>query len=281
MYKIGEFSLLSRVPVKTLRYYDELGLLKPIQVDAFTGYRYYAAAQLTRLNRILALKDLGLSLQQITSLLSESLSADQIRGMLLRKQVELAEHIEEERTRLLRVEARLQQIEQESKMSAYECVIKTVPSLRVASRRGICPAYAIQDALWEVLMTELDQVGVRPQGPCFTLDHGEEYREQDVDLEVCQPIDSALPIGPLFPGSLSSVHDLPAVETMASTVHHGPFNTLSLAYPELLHWINENGYTITGPGREIYIYSGDGSVRQDDPSYVSEIQFPVAVAKKS
>lgn len=280
MYKIGEFSILSRVPVKTLRYYDELGLLKPVQVDTFTGYRYYAAAQLTRLNRILALKDLGLSLQQIASLLSESLSAEQIRGMLLRKQAELAEHIEEERTRLLRVEARLLQIEQESKMSAYECVIKNVPALRVASRRGICPAYAAQDALWGVLMTELEQAGFRPLGPCFTMDHGEEYREQDVDLEVCQPVDPASPIGPLFPGSLSSVLELPAVETMASTVHHGPFNTLSQAYPELLRWINENGYTITGPGREIYIYSGDGPVHQDDPSYVTEIQFPVAAAKK-
>lgn len=61
MFKIGEFSKLSQVSVKALRYYDELGLLKPASVDRFTAYRYYSADQRPRLNRILALKDLGIA----------------------------------------------------------------------------------------------------------------------------------------------------------------------------------------------------------------------------
>jgi len=89
MFKIGEFSKLSQVTVKTLRYYDEIGLLKPAKVDRFTSYRYYSADQLPRLNRILALKDLGLSLAQVAQLLDGDLPPAQIRGMLRLKQAEL------------------------------------------------------------------------------------------------------------------------------------------------------------------------------------------------
>src|SRR5512143_322161 len=116
MFKIGDFSKLSQVSVKALRYYDELGLLKPVEVDRFTGYRYYSADQLPRLHRILALKDLGLSLEQIAQLLDDDLPAAQLRGMLRLKQVELRAQMQEEQARLARVAARLNQIEQEGKM---------------------------------------------------------------------------------------------------------------------------------------------------------------------
>src|SRR6185437_15238686 len=81
MLKIGEFSRLSQVTVKTLHHYDEMGLLKPSLTDPFTSYRYYTLDQLPRLHTIMALKELGLSLDEIAQLLSEELSADQIRGM--------------------------------------------------------------------------------------------------------------------------------------------------------------------------------------------------------
>jgi DNA-binding transcriptional MerR regulator len=113
MFKIGEFSRFSQVTVKTLRHYDKIGLLKPAEVDRFTGYRYYSASQLPRLNRILALKDLGLSLDQIAQLLEGDLSPDQIRGMLRLKQVEIQQQMQEEQVRLARVEWRLKQIERE------------------------------------------------------------------------------------------------------------------------------------------------------------------------
>jgi DNA-binding transcriptional MerR regulator len=111
-FKIGEFSRISRVSVKTLRYYDEIGLLTPVRVDRFTGYRYYSADQLPRLNRTLALKDLGLSLEQIAALLDDDLPPAEIRGMLRLKRVEIQQHLEEEQARLARIEARLEQIEQ-------------------------------------------------------------------------------------------------------------------------------------------------------------------------
>ncbi len=93
MFKIGDFSKLSQVSVKALRLYDQMGLLKPSQVDRFTSYRYYSASQLPRLNRILALKNLGFSLEQIAKLLDDQIPPEQIRGMLRLKQAELQQAI--------------------------------------------------------------------------------------------------------------------------------------------------------------------------------------------
>jgi DNA-binding transcriptional MerR regulator len=85
MFKIGEFSRLSRVSVRMLRHYDQLGLLTPSQTDPFTGYRYYSAQQLPRLNRIIALRDLGFSLEQIAGMLDEELSTTSFWGWKLKR----------------------------------------------------------------------------------------------------------------------------------------------------------------------------------------------------
>ena len=270
MFKIGDFSRLSQLSVKTLRYYDELGLLKPVSVDRFTGYRFYSADQLPRLNRILALKDLGLSLEQIATLLDDDLPAAQIRGMLRLKQTEMRERMRDEQARLARVEARLRQIEQGGKMPTYEVVIKKVPAQRVASIRDIIPTYNQQQQLWEESDAFLKQQRIQPTGPCFTLYHDAEYKERDVDAEMCEPVDAAARGG----NARVKIYDLPAVETMAVVVHKGAFNALSQAYNALMQWIQQNGYQICGPTREIYIETGE-PVRQDDPSYVAEIQVPV------
>src|SRR3954468_10194890 len=124
MFKIGDFSKLSLVSVRTLRHYDELGLLKPDSVDKFTGYRYYSGQQLSRLNRILALKDLGLSLDQIAQIFKEGLTSDQIKGMLKLKRVELRQQIRDEQFRLERIETWLER--EELYMSNYNVVIKKV-----------------------------------------------------------------------------------------------------------------------------------------------------------
>ena len=107
MFRIGEFSRLSHVTVKTIRHYDKIGLLKPARVDSLTKYRYYSASQLPRLNRILALKGLGLSLEQIKMLLDQDLPAAQIRGMLRLKRLEIQESLDQEQSRLDRVEQML------------------------------------------------------------------------------------------------------------------------------------------------------------------------------
>ena len=100
MLKIGDFSRLSRVTVKALRYYDEIGLLKPVAVDRFTGYRYYSADQLPRLNRIIVLKNLGLSLEEVSQLLNNDLPAEHIRQLLHVKRAEIRQRLQDEQGRL-------------------------------------------------------------------------------------------------------------------------------------------------------------------------------------
>src|ERR1700752_3441463 len=109
MIKIGNFARLSQVSVVTLRYYDEMDLLKPVKVDTFTGYRFYSADQLPRLNRILALKDLGFSLEQIKLMLADGLSLDQLRSMLTLQHSQVEKRLADEQERLHRIESRLRQ----------------------------------------------------------------------------------------------------------------------------------------------------------------------------
>src|SRR5215831_18698381 len=133
MIRIGDFSRLARVSVVTLRHYDDLGLLKPARVDPETGYRYYTPDQLPRLNRILALKELGFSLEQVARLSSAELPAAQIRGMLVLQRAQLEQQVREQRARLAAVEARLQDIECEGAPPAFDIVVRPVEPQLVAS----------------------------------------------------------------------------------------------------------------------------------------------------
>jgi effector-binding domain-containing protein len=271
MFKIGEFSKLSQVTVKTLRYYDAIGLLKPAEVDRFTGYRHYSARQLPRLNRILALKDLGLSLDQVAQLLESDLPPDQIRGMLRLRKVEIQQQMQEEQARLARVEWRLRQIEQEETMPTQEVVLKKIASLAVVSVRDTVPTYGDISQLYGEIFAHLGQHKINPAGPSIGIYYDEEYRERDVDVEAAVPVTGLVPRGDRVVG-----RELPAVEEMACIVHEGSFDTLHGTYGQLMAWIEANGYRIYGPNREIYVRGPESG---GDPStYVTEIQFPVEKA---
>jgi len=268
VYRIGQFSKISRLPVKTLRFYDDIGLLKADHVDPYTGYRYYDLSQLTRVNRILALKDLGLSLEQTATMLDKGLTVEQLKVLLRRKRAELTQNVLEVEDRLARIEARLRQIEIEGIMPEYDITVKEIQPLKVASVRGVLPTYAQQGHLWAVLEKEMAKQGIRPTGPCFTSYLNNEYREHDIDAEVCYPIEGE------FVGSEKMEIKMLPGGLWADTIHHGPLATLSSAYGILFKWIEANGYRITDPEREIYLKVSE-PVRQNDPGYLTEIQFPV------
>jgi effector-binding domain-containing protein len=271
MFKIGEFSKLSHVTVKTLRYYDRIGLLKPAKVDRWTSYRYYSADQLPRLNRILALKDLGLSLDQIARLLDEDLPADQIRGMLRLKQVEIQEQLEEEQVRLARVEQRLRQIEQEETMSTQEVALKKMPAQVAASVRDVIPSFSDLGQLFGEIFAYLGRHRINPAGPPIGIYYDEEFRERDADVEVAVPVTGAIP-----EGDRVKKRELPAVEEMACIVHQGSYETVGGTYGQLMAWIEANGYRMVGPVREVYVRGPESG---GDPStYVTEIQLPVEKA---
>jgi DNA-binding transcriptional MerR regulator len=272
MFKIGDFSRLSQVTVKALRYYDEVGLLKPVRVDDFTGYRYYALDQLPRLNRILALKDLGFSLEQIGRMLDEGLPQEQLRGMLRLKQAELQQRVQEEQARLERVEARLRQIEQEGIMPNYEVVLKRVPPQLVAGVREVISNWeAVTPTLnrnFDAVLEYVEGHGGPFAGPALDIWYGmEQANGTNLDVEAAAQIESPIP-----ESERVKVHTLPSVETMASTIHHGSFATLAQPHGAVMQWVEANGYRIAGPSREVYLqYERNG----DQNQYITEIQYPV------
>ncbi len=268
MFKIGEFSKLSRIPIKTLRYYHQIGLLVPEQIDDFTGYRFYTAVQLIRLNRILALKDLGFALEQIAQILDDDLSTEQVRGMLRLKEAEITREIAAEQARLTRIQARLQQIKQESTMPKYEVVLKTVESFQVAAVRDVIGKYDEIGNLLGELFGTLARNQVRPMGSPLAIYHDEGFKEKDVDVETAVPVTNAQ----MKENGRVSIYFLPTAK-VASVLHQGPYNTLSPAYQAILQWINDNNYQITGPDREIYLRGPGPNINPAE--YVTEIQFPV------
>ena len=141
MFSIGEFARHGRVSVRMLRHYDAIGLLRPASVDAASGYRFYQAGQLAELNRIIALKDLGFTLQQVQAILAEQVSAAELRGMLKLRRAEIFDRIEAETARLARVEARLLTIEDEARVPVDGVVIKRLAPVRVAELTGTAASY--------------------------------------------------------------------------------------------------------------------------------------------
>jgi len=268
MLKIGDFSRLSGTTVKTLRYYDDLGLLRPVHIDVYSGYRYYALEQLPRLNRILALKDLGFSLEQIQQLLDEALPPAQLRGMLRLRQAEIQARLQEEQERLERVAVRLRQIEQEDKMSEYEVLLKTVEPIQVASVAGVIQdnetSGPIFDRLFDEVYAYVGAQGV-PTGNGIAL-YLQSDQQQGEAVEALAPI-----YGPLKASQRVRVYELPQVQVV-SVVHHGSFASLGQAYQAVLCWIEASGYTISGPSRELYLQYDRGA---DQNNYVTELQFPV------
>jgi len=270
MFKIGDFSKLAQISVKTLRYYDQIGLFGPAWIDRFTGYRYYALEQLPRLNRIVALKDLGFSLEQIQPLLNEDLQPSELRGMLRLKQSEIEQRISDEQFRLQRIEARLRQIEDESGMPTYDIVLKHVACLQVVGLRRIVPDnHSIQQLLADLYArlkagTNLSQI----VGPGLVLYYDNEYKESDLDVEFAYPFDK-----PVAGIKNLNFHLLPEVETMACFLHRGRSVTLPEAYRSLMTWVELNGYRLDGPGREVYLQPADEITSSGD-AFV-EVQFPV------
>ncbi len=269
MLRIGEFSSLTQVSLKTLRYYDEMGLLRPVHVDAASGYRYYSAAQLPRLHRILALRDLGFPLEQVARALDDGISPDQLRGMLKLREAEQQASVREEQDRLIRLQARLRLIDREG-IVTKDVVVKEIAPQQVASVRETIENYPAVGKLYGELFGMLGP-NAAGGGPCFAIWHDPEFRERDVDAEAGIFLKQAIPER----GRLK-VYELPRA-TVASLIHHGAYNRLAEAYDSLMKWLEPNGYRLAGPMREIYLQSSMPA-RQDDESYVTEIQAPVAKA---
>lgn len=260
--KIGDFARLGQVSVRMLRNYDELGLLVPAHVDPWTNYRSYTAGQLARLNRIVALKDLGFSLEAVGRLLDADLSAEQLRGMLAARRSELAQELRSTTARLAAVEVRLRLIEGEQHMSEREFVVKSLPALRVAEK--------------SVMVNSQSEIGERV-GPLF----GEVYgairaagAEPGVGISYYVVLPDGMECHAGFgysgePAAGFDVTDLPATEAVTQ-VHLGSMATIGESWQAFGAWLEEQGAEPSGISREIYLETPEG----DEDAWVTELQLP-------
>ncbi|PYC84697.1 MerR family transcriptional regulator [Streptomyces tateyamensis] len=270
MFTIGDFARHGRVSVRMLRHYDATGLLRPAQVDPATGYRHYAAAQLARLNRIIALKDLGLTLQQVQQTLDEQLGTDELRAMLRLRQAELEAAMSQAAARLVQVEARLRAIESEGQMPTDDVVLKTVPTVRVAELTATADSFEpgaispVIGPLYEELFRRLAAAGIPVTGPGIA--RYEDAPEGGGRILVHAGIQVA---APLQQGEVR-VLDLPPLEQAATIVHRGSMDAVLHTGQTLARWIDANAYRSTGYPREVNL-----ECPEDRADWVTELQLPV------
>lgn len=272
MFGIGQFAQIAKVSVRTLRHYDDVGLLRPAAVDERTGYRSYAAAQLPALNRILVLKDLGCTLAEITQLIEEGVAPDELLGMLRMRQVEAERAADDERRRLRRVAARIDLLTGDPDMNDIDAaiVVKPLDEVRVAvvgePADGFdADFFPIFGRLYPALFAELGRCGVTPAGPTYGLyDHRDDGRI-DVMAGVVVAADAELE------SSVVTLRDLGSTARAATLVHHGSMETIVGSYALLDKWIEQAGEQIVGLSREVYL---DCPENQDD--WVTELQFVLA-----
>jgi DNA-binding transcriptional MerR regulator len=171
MFSIGDFARHGRVSVRMLRHYDAIGLLRPAHVDPSTGYRSYQAAQLSRLNGIVSLKDLGFTLEQVRDIIDDKINVEELRGMLRLRKAKLQSQLAADAARLVQIEARLQIIEREGVMPADEVQIKRIPEVRVAELTGVAASFEpdsigpVIQPLYDELCARLARAGLTPTGP--------------------------------------------------------------------------------------------------------------------
>lgn len=271
MYLIGLFSKINRISAKTLRHYDEIGLLKPEFVDAESGYRYYTGSQLPQLHQILALKQLGLTLEEIRQVLEQP---QQVRNLLSLKSREIARQIQLHQAHLKEIEYWLANLKGEKTME-YTVRIKELPAVTVASMRTVVPSYDTYFEIVPKMGEEMRRQGAVCRKPayCFTVYHDGEYKERDIDVEICEAV-----IRRCNDSDMVKYKHIPGVPEAACVLHKGPYSTIRDAYLALFDWVDKNGYRPAGNPRESYI---DGIWNKEDESeWLTELQLPVAAKEE-
>ncbi|WP_328997633.1 MerR family transcriptional regulator [Kribbella sp. NBC_00709] len=268
MFTIGDFAAFGQVSARMLRHYDALGLLRPAVVDQASGYRFYSADQFSRLNRIVALKDLGFSLQQVGEIVDAKLSAEELRGMLRLRQAQLEDELARSTARLTSVEARLRLIEREGHMPTDDVVLKHIAPTQVAELSAISPSYDGEDIgpvlqpLFGQLFERLGAAGVDPCGSPVA--YYEAADGEAVRVHAAVPVDA---------GTTADVDflELPGITQAATIVHKGDMMEADRSMQTLARWIEDNGYRSQGYAREVTLEFDP----ENPANWVHEFQIPV------
>lgn len=268
MLKIGDFSKLSRVSIRMLRHYDEIGLLAPGKVDAFTGYRYYGEEQLPTIYRINALKEMGFGLAEIREILLIYDDREQLDSYLAAREAELRNLADETARRMLLLDTARKRLRKEENMN-YNVNVKIIPQRQAACVRMILPRYEDEGLAWQTLLSETDSQHLIPDNPCLCcavfLDG--EYKEGNAEVEVQKTVK-----GCYIDTEHVCFRTLPAV-TVASCIFRGGYDQMNDVYAAMTSWIHSNGYDYAGPMFNIYHVSPHET--QSPEEFVTEVCYPV------
>ena len=265
LYKIGMFAQMNHITIKTLRFYEEQGLLLPAYVDGENGYRYYTMNQMADIQRITALKQAGFTLDDIKLINQGADTA----YLLSTKKAALLKKIAELTSQIAVIDGYLSG---PAGTLDAPVLIRTIPAVTVASMKKRIDSYDELFSLMPEMGAEMERLGCRCALPeyCFThyLEPG--FRDEHILIETCEAVtekkeDSAL----------VKFRELPEI-TAACIFHKGSYSNFSESYAAILRFIEENGYKICGNIRENYI---DGIWNKDrEEDWLSEIQIPVSRA---
>lgn len=269
MLKIGDFSKLSRISIRMLRHYDEIGLLVPDSIDPFTGYRYYSETQLPAANQIQALKDMGFGLSVIAEILKTYGDAQSLKKYLILKQAEIREQVEKEGRQLLLLENTIRRLGKDDYFMEYSVTLKEMPQRTVASVRDMIPSYDKEGMLWERMMKEFASQGVQYANPCqaVAIFHDKCHKEQDPDVEIQISVQ----------GSYQNTEQVTFKTVdpilMASATYKGGYDQITVVNAAVANWVKDNQYEYDGPSFCIYHVSPAQTQNQEE--LVTEVCFPV------
>lgn len=270
MFKIGEFSKLAQVSVRMLRYYDEMGLLKPNLIDEQTGYRMYSATQLPTLNKIIYLRDSGFNVAEIAAAIQNT-NTNSIVEQFEKKYNEVEANITSEEQKLIKIELAKQELKRGGAEMHYHVSIKSIPSYHVLSLRKIMPNYYSEGELWQELEIYATQQNVIFSGSSFSVYHDKEYKEAEVDIELCIPIKPKTLIESPHPFVIYKTEAIPKV---ACTMVYGAFSNIAGVYLALAEWLQSYPqYRMRGSTRQI-VHRGPWN-EEKESNYLTEIQIPL------
>lgn len=269
MLKIGDFSKLSRISIRMLRHYDELGLLVPRTIDDSSGYRYYGEDQLTVAFRIAALRDMGFGLAAIGEIMVNYDDPEALTKFLEVKQAEVQEQAKEIGQRLLLLETTIMRLRKDDLAMKYNVVFKTMPERYVASVRKVIPSYDQESILWNTMMAETGHMNLQQSfiGDALAVFHDEGYKESDVDVEIQVTVR-----GKFEDTESVRFKTVPPVE-IASATFKGSYDEITAANQAVADWVNDNGYAFNGAMFCVYHVSPAQTQNPDD--YVTEVCYPV------
>jgi len=278
MLKIGEFSKLSGLSVDTLYHYEKMKILVPYEIDKFSGYRNYNASQLVTVNKLLALKDAGFSLQEIAEFIYNNPPVSSLLKTLEEKALLLESELNDELSRLERLHTNIFLIKNGGIPLTNDITIKQVEPILAATVRKTFNKEKFDselDIMWADLNQYIKKKGGKRTIPCMMIYHKGwvdlsswiETGIQPLDVEVVEPIIKT------FAGSSSvNVYTIPAVK-VACIIHKGSFSTINSANEALFKWIKKNNYAAGGAMREIY-HKGEWATDNPD-EYITELQIPL------